>query len=43
MLGMYGKRDIKETQLLNGLIEEECYEGHNISHICMCIMVLFIA
>lgn len=43
MLGMCGKSDIKETQLLNGLIEEECYEGHHISHICMCIMVLFIA
>lgn len=43
MLGMCGKRDIKETQLLNGLIEEECYEGHHTSHICMCIMVLFIA
>lgn len=43
MLGMYGRKGIKGTQLLNGLTEEECYEGHNISHICMCIMVLFIA
>lgn len=43
MLGMCGKRDMKETQLLNGLIEEECYEGYHISHIYMCIMFLFIA